>query len=1656
MKIYFKQLKNLDIYGIPIRVNFQNQEVYKTGFGALISIIVFSVFCLASYYQSSELISRSSPIVLTSEQFVKNPERMVFDKKQQIMIMGLTDLLGNNIYDPQVIQVSSYMTKLSKFSSDQNQILLNMTNLVVRPCDSQDIQSEKLKGLFSNLHLDYFFCFDDNQDVYIEGDLSGDFYSKIDVFFKQCKNSTQPGSVVCKPQEYIDKKTKNIYFLNYMVDKIVDPTNLESPFGYQKINIETQTSSLQSQQFTAYFQNYYIQSDTGLFSKQVNQVQDFQCVQTQSNYVFSEPGLIIQFTIRPYKNKQMLMQRRYMKFSDLAAQIGGLFKILTLIGFVIVFPFSKISLNKEIVNSLFEFNLKNDEQKSKTVYQSNCLLLEKNFIEDQGKLNEKKVKNCKQFMQINQHNQKNTVNQNIEGLSQFSHALDKTNNKNIQNSSLQNQESTIQQVTTSSPNNREVNKENLRLLQFTQFSEIDSLKLQNKEVAPNHAFRRKETQISLKKTKSNFSNQEAILNIFDKEMKQSNQMLLQSKKSLGTIGIQQISSLDQLPINHQFNQIEQYQEHCNVFKDDLRIGQINRGQWTREQTNNKCVESSIQPSMENFSEQDCQQIQKKDQTLQDQTNYLEDFQEKNNQSMAVDRFLKENQLLFNGDSKQESLNQSNQSPNLNFSKINESSDQINKSKVTSQRQHRPSYRFKPDELNNQLESGFKKRKNQKTQQTFGGTKFNSSESIQNEETLKQKSTKKLQSRTTQQIWKSNFFNILLFFNRFIYRNKQRLIYFKPQQLLRNQWDAINDLDPFPVILPYNKVSLFWDFVTISFIFINSFLFPFEIAFNNCENINPLITQTTQLIFMLNFLVQLNTAYYENGILQKSRSKIFLNFVQSHLLIDSAAYLSLWADSFGFPKLKIFFLIKYFSFYEIIEKLAESFKFSSKYTYVVDLLTLFVEITLLCHLFACAWFMLGDYQQSNYMLNNWVNVNNLVGSSIVSQYVSSIYFSVVTISTIGYGDIVAKSDIEKVFICFMAIFTSVIFSYILTNIQSVYKGYHSKRKVYIRHLAELNNYLYSRDVNPHLQQMARKYLKYVHTQNHQKRVLPNQTLNVLSKFLKEEIIEEIFKRSIKNIPFLQQFSHQFLNALAHKMKEVNYGPEEIIMKTGSYQVPWLYYIVQGRVEIQLDQSSIQNQKQSQFSEYKTFFEHKETESFGQYEFVSQTHQSQVNVKSLEQTTLHQILLTDFIEVLNQFQVDKEKYQELKDKLNLNENYSCVNVYCQSCKSSSHLLRDCPLFFYKPQKFKIVRLYNWQQEFERNLITRSTDRLILNSLAFQQEIEDDCIFFREENQEELGSMIQLEGDEEYKQKQKLTNQKRSSCDIQSLNLLQKEKPANSKISISIPRLSVQQSNNSALSTIQVEYKAAEIQNDEQKCDFQIDSKQEIQQPSTMNSIKKQTSQNKLENKSNQSIQSCISSHSSESDSSSSSSSSSISEKRIQKQLKQNIGSRKSINENCSPAQKSRMSLSRINTRQEFQKKATLLSARTKKNWSSLEKSKSLNDVQLLVRPSLTSQINLNDPKLATQVKQNYKRLITIGQMQHVLELMQMQNAQKVAKQMIENNEDITTETVRTFKIYMPHNNIGNIIKEYQKLKLKQKLKRKIIKTVDIDNSLNLNNK
>ncbi|KAL4478684.1 hypothetical protein ABPG74_006919 [Tetrahymena malaccensis] len=350
-------IKGIDIYGVPVGVNFNNNQIHRTSFGALISACIFIVIVIQCYYSGLDLKSKTNPQVITSEQYVSTPERMVFDKVQQVIMMGFSTISSQYIYDPSIIQASATTATVKKVFNETTQqydTVTQKTSLKIRPCTTNDVKVEKLQSFFSKLPLSNLFCFDDNQQVIVEGDYSGDSYSRVDVSFNQCVNSTKVGSVVCKPQKAIDKVLSNINFLVYMMDKILDPSNYETPFDYQGINLQVQATNQQSQNYIAYFENYYIESDVGLISKDIQRLRDFIFAGTDTTVLYNNPSLVMQFSMKPYKNKQILMQRSYMKLTDLLAQIGGVLKFLTVFGFIMCHPYAKLNLTQDLINSVFD------------------------------------------------------------------------------------------------------------------------------------------------------------------------------------------------------------------------------------------------------------------------------------------------------------------------------------------------------------------------------------------------------------------------------------------------------------------------------------------------------------------------------------------------------------------------------------------------------------------------------------------------------------------------------------------------------------------------------------------------------------------------------------------------------------------------------------------------------------------------------------------------------------------------------------------------------------------------------------------------------------------------------------------------------------------------------------------------------------------------------------------------------------------------------------------------------------------------------------------------------------------------------------------------------------------------------------------------------
>ena len=66
--------------------------------------------------------------------------------------------------------------------------------------------------------------------------------------------------------------------------------------------------------------------------------------------------------------------------------------------------------------------------------------------------------------------------------------------------------------------------------------------------------------------------------------------------------------------------------------------------------------------------------------------------------------------------------------------------------------------------------------------------------------------------------------------------------------------------------------------------------------------------------------------------------------------------------------------------------------------------------LLCHIVACFWILTTTFRDSE----SWASSMGYEEQDHVGIYITSYYFIVTTITTVGYGDIVPVTQIEKIF------------------------------------------------------------------------------------------------------------------------------------------------------------------------------------------------------------------------------------------------------------------------------------------------------------------------------------------------------------------------------------------------------------------------------------------------------------------------------------------------------------------------------------------------------------------------------------------------------------------------------------------------------------------
>ena len=132
-----------------------------------------------------------------------------------------------------------------------------------------------------------------------------------------------------------------------------------------------------------------------------------------------------------------------------------------------------------------------------------------------------------------------------------------------------------------------------------------------------------------------------------------------------------------------------------------------------------------------------------------------------------------------------------------------------------------------------------------------------------------------------------------------------------------------------------------------------------------------------------------------------------------------------------------------------------------------------------------------------------------------QYLSSLYYTITTITTVGYGDISGNTPLEKIFCIFIMIIGVVAFSFASGSLASILQNYDSSNAKYEEKLQMLNNVYKKYNLPNDLYSRLKQSFRF--NQSKEAEDL-NQFLEELPYKLKIELSIYLYEKTYSNITF----------------------------------------------------------------------------------------------------------------------------------------------------------------------------------------------------------------------------------------------------------------------------------------------------------------------------------------------------------------------------------------------------------------------------------------------------------------------------------------------------------------------------------------------------------
>ena len=229
-----------------------------------------------------------------------------------------------------------------------------------------------------------------------------------------------------------------------------------------------------------------------------------------------------------------------------------------------------------------------------------------------------------------------------------------------------------------------------------------------------------------------------------------------------------------------------------------------------------------------------------------------------------------------------------------------------------------------------------------------------------------------------------------------------------------------------VILPTHPIKEAWDLFIMVLILYSSVAVPVRYCFDaEAVGLAWYFEVFVSLAFLTDLFITFRTAFDEDGEWVLDSGRIAQHYLRGWFWIDAPSSIPVELLEVAIPSdwstshlevlrvLRLFRLIRLLRLLKLddyIAKLEENFNVNLR---LVQLVSLVLKVFFVAHLLGSFFFLASQSDEENSWLLNYDD-GSAVDGPVSRQYLFAIYWALTTLTTVGYGDLVPATDIERWF------------------------------------------------------------------------------------------------------------------------------------------------------------------------------------------------------------------------------------------------------------------------------------------------------------------------------------------------------------------------------------------------------------------------------------------------------------------------------------------------------------------------------------------------------------------------------------------------------------------------------------------------------------------